>query len=415
MQRFAFVSCHDGPIDRLKIRSHCMKGRNRREGSRRSVRSARQRQDASQPGALFQPQPPLDSSITQFASRVNKSAHEVLHQGNELSIHPVEVCVDFDLYKTDRSAWPLDDHAFLSTVLLSTSALRDYALQQSPTTATRFHLVMTLSLLNDKLSFSNAHLLDSNIYLTLCLAVMAGIFGDGPATAAHLSGLHKMVALRGGSEYFKRQPKLQHKLESLDLLWCLSFGGEPQFLRGPVCWEPCFHSDVDIPLELFDSRLSAVFCDVRHLVALVNAHHEQKTRLSAELFQPALSSCQTRLLLLKDSLDPLSQWLCLGILAFLTTMFRLPGRKLQYPHLASQLHRSCETTDARPQALLFWFLIVSAVAVEPWLHGTWKRIVNPDLSWDDARVRLQRVMWIGCIQDELGRQAFSAMQAAHQA
>ncbi|KAF4999860.1 hypothetical protein FDECE_11359 [Fusarium decemcellulare] len=344
-------------------------------------------------------------------------------------MYTAEICVDFDLYKVNRSLWPLHDEALLSTVLLSTSALRDYALQQSPTTTTRFHLVRTLSLLNDKLSDKSTCILDSTIFLTVCLAVMAGIFGDTAAARAHLSGLQKIVALRGGTTYFRQHPKLQHKLESLDLLCCLAFDCKPRFLGSHIDWRvPCLPhlskpisnvTELEISLEIFDSRLLATFYDLRQLASLVNEHNERRSRLSADVFQPALSSIQARLLHLEGVLrDSASEWFCLGMLTFIAAMFRPPGPKLEYPHLTHRLRLSGQRIDVKLpklRILVFWFLVVSGTVVfdhdEPWLCRAWSEVVEAVLSWNEAREYLQRVVWIGCIQDEVGKRTFTTINS----
>ena len=320
----------------------------------------------------------------------------------------------------------LFDDAFFHSILLATYALHDFMMRRPLAKTSRFHLGQTLSLLNEKLSDDKAYLLDSTIYVMLCLTVMAGIFGDYAATSAHISGLQRIVHLRGGIDYLRVQPKLHFKLGSVDLVWCLTFGGEPRFLASPVTWDAFFIGPFPTTDNLItqssskeplDSRFLTAFRDLQYLSALVNAHHEKNTRLRADMFQPAFSSIQARLLRLKDMLsDRPSECICLGALAFLSTTFQLPGRRLPYTYLARRL-RSCyeaiEGSIPELEDLSLWLLIVCGISVfdvdKSWVRASWKAIVQPSLSWEEARRCLQSVMWIGCLHDELGKEAFTAL------
>ncbi|KAJ5598881.1 hypothetical protein N7510_011831 [Penicillium lagena] len=109
---------------------------------------------------------------------------------------------------------------------------------------------------------------------------------------------------------------------------------------------------------------------------LINIHTDTNMRLGVSEFQPIISSIQTRLLNLKDSLvDTPGEWLCLGLLAFLTTMFRVPGRQVTYEHLADHLR--------------------AHVAV-----------------LQQTRTELRRIMWIRCIHDESGAADFYRFDVA---
>lgn len=334
--------------------------------------------------------------------------------------------VAFEVDEKYRTGWFGYDDAVLHTVMLTTSALHDYAVKQPPAANTQFHLVKTLSHLNQKLSSEDAHLLDSTLYTILCLAVMSAMFGDYPAVGAHLAGVKKIITLRGGHGYLQLHSKLQHKLESIDLLACLAFGSEPYIFLPPVSWESLFGPSAS-PAdnltsskyfnELFDPRLVATFRDLQQLAAAVNKNYSRHEMLSPLTFQPVFSSIQARLLYLRKLLDdPLSQCLCLGTLACLTITYRLPGRKLSYPYLASEMRKYCESiNDAGDELrdLVFWLVIVCGIAVfepdERWMRETWAQVAEPEMSWGDARERLQKVVWIGCIQDELGKQTFRAL------
>lgn len=343
-------------------------------------------------------------------------------------MYTTETFVNFEIDETYRTRWFGYDDAILHTVMLTTSALHDYAIRQQPAANTRFHLVKTLSHLNEKLGNEDAYMLDSTLYTILCLAVMSAMFGDYAAVSAHLMGLKKIIALRGGYGYLQLQPKLQYKLESIDLLCCLAFGSDPCFFLPPVSWDPLFgtpaasldnFSSSAYFNKTFDTRLVATFQDLQQLAAAVNKNYNRHEMVSALTFQPVFSSIQARLLALRSLLDdPLSQCLCLGTLASLTITYRLPGRKLAYPYLAREMRRYCHSINvvtSELRDLVLWLVIVCGISIfevdEQWMHETLVQVAEPELTWDDVRQRLQKVFWIGCIQDELGKQTFKALVA----
>ena len=341
-------------------------------------------------------------------------------------MYTVEVCVDFEGDISGHMARALQEDVFMHTILLTNSAIRDYAQRRSPTKATQFYLSKTLSLLSERLGDKDSHLMDSTIYIVLSLAVMGAIFGDYAATRTHLLGLMKIIELRGGLQYLQTQPKVQFKLESADLVWCLAFGGQPLFLVENSCWNPLYKPlpslegriiSQEVQDDLFDPRLLLAFRDLQYLTHRINECYENNTRLHAPTCQPIYTSFQIRLLKLKDSaMDELSECFCLGTLAFLSTTFQLPGRRLEYSYLAGRLQKSCQTLDTtKPelQPLIFWLLMVCGISVfdatESWLRTTWKIVMKSQISWKEAKQRLRSVMWIPSIQDQLGKQLFSML------
>lgn len=346
-------------------------------------------------------------------------------------MYPVDQCIEFEkVEKREYLQWLCCDDAFFHSVLLTISAVDDYVLQRPPTDITHHHLRRTLSLLNQRLSEKDAHLVDSTVYIILTLALMAGVFGDYAAASTHIAGLQQIVRLRGGVKHLRLNSKLHFKLDRLDLSWALSTGQRPRFYTGPISWDAFYrnppviiHSDPP-PTNKFthcfrDRRLAIVFQDLRHLANLINHHSRNNTRLSGDTFQDAISSIQFRLLRIKPNLNnETDETLRLGMLAFLSTTFRVPGRRVPYAYLTKQMQASCKTLEPNTRELkelLTWLIIVGAISVlepdEPWLRAKWKLAVDPEASWDDISQALQDVMWISCIHDESGIHAFQKLQS----
>lgn len=183
----------------------------------------------------------------------------------------------------------------------------------------------------------------------------------------------------------------------------------------PLSFENCDHSlSID---DIVEPRLAAVFHDIQHLAALINHHVANSTQMNGDVFQMSVSSIQSRLLRLKDVAgSPLTNGLCLGMLAFLTTMFYVPGSESITGYLAEQLRDSCQRlvpSTPKLQTTVFWLLMLSRISIfaadEPWLKIKMLETVKPGLSWTEARHRLKNVVWIDCIHDESGRKAFHAL------
>lgn len=345
------------------------------------------------------------------------------------STYRVEQCINFGP-EEEQSLYEemAFEEAFLHNVLLATSAAQDRALGRPLGSTGRFHLSKILVLLNKRLSDRTGYDLESTIYIILLLAVLSAGFGDYAAADAHMTGLQRLLLLRGGAERYRGRHLLQNKLETLDLMWCLDVGGAPRFITEPTSWEPSFERpaptrDCQLSLEpygyLFDSRLIIVFQDLQQLTKATNDYYRRSTRLNASVFQPANSSIQSRLFYLKDCLeDTPSECLCLGMLALFTSMFGGPGMQPRYTYLGCRLRDACRSLKSTPippelRTLTLWLLLVYRMTVsqtnEPWLRASWRAAVPSTLSWDQARQELKKVPWIECLHDKLGRRAFDAL------
>ena len=345
------------------------------------------------------------------------------------TMYPVDQCIQFEkVEKKEYLEWLCCDDAFFHSVLLTISAVDDYVLQRPPAQITYHHLRRTLSLLNQRLSEKDAHLADSTVYIILTLALMAGVFGDYAAASTHIAGLQQIVRLRGGVKHLRLNPKLHFKLDRLDLSWALSTGQRPRFYTGHVSWDPYYtnppvivHPDA-APSPKFnhcfqDIRLATVFQDLRHLASLISHHSRNNTRLSGDVFQESISSIQFRLLRIKPSDDhETDECLRLGMLAFLSTTFRVPGRRVPYSYLTKQLRASCRRLEPHTpemKELLVWLIVMGSISVlepeEPWLRAKWNTLATPRMSWNDLSHVLEDVLWIGCIHDEPAITAFEKL------
>lgn len=118
--------------------------------------------------------------------------------------------------------------------------------------------------------------------------------------------------------------------------------------------------------------------------------------------------------LLEDSIQDL---LRLTMLAFMTTTFKVPGRKIPYSWLVKQLRDTYAKAAGGPlerhKSLRLWVLITAAFTVtgtqEYWVREAW-RGVGSGLDWAAVKTHLMRVMWIEMIHDRPGKKVFHQLE-----
>ena len=107
--------------------------------------------------------------------------------------------------------------------------------------------------------------------------------------------------------------------------------------------------------------------------------------------------------------SPVEELVRLTMLALLTTMFRIPGRKVRYQWVArqmksvyAQLGDEVLTLDS---SLNLWILMFAAGTVantkEKWVADAWAW-ASYGLNWPAVKYNLMRIMWFEVIHDEPG-------------
>ena len=139
----------------------------------------------------------------------------VLHyQAARNTAYPIEACLDFKQTNPNRlMIWLSHDTAFMHAVMATESALQDSGSLRPLTKTTYFHLRRALTLLNPRLTHSDAYLSDAIAWIVMALAIVASILNDHLTASTHLAGLQDVVRLRGG--FASIDPKLQFKIDRL--------------------------------------------------------------------------------------------------------------------------------------------------------------------------------------------------------
>ncbi|KAF2024508.1 hypothetical protein EK21DRAFT_78556 [Setomelanomma holmii] len=373
---FEFVALH--PPAGLKpgkdtlIRSRCMQGKNKRLNSRRSKKEESKKRvpddlipERGKPDSSLALSKSLnDFSIVRFAEcDIDAEARSLLLKAFTYNVAnpsttPLDRCVDFDTFENVSFQWFFLDAAFLHSVLFATYAVDDLISPDwngQPREKTLFHLRKTLKLLSQKVAAPGAHKDEASLNIVVQLGLVAACFGDWCAAIAHLTGLHKIISLRGGRDFLRTRPKLHFKIDRLDLAYSLSSGQKPFFQDAATSWqlnvspEPSDTKQYHAPLE-WDHRLP-----------------------------------------------------------FLATTFRVPGRKMPYGWLADRIATTYTSVNTSATTLDFvfhlWVLAIAAISVtdsaELWLQQAWK-FHTSRMDWHEVKRHLMSVMWIECIHDAPG-------------
>lgn len=354
------------------------------------------------------------------------------------SIYPIDKFIDFQPFDADAhyAEWLVIDDAAWHLVQLTIITVREFALNIPPSKLSMALLRRTTELLNERLNETAAPMVNSTIYIILTLAFLAGMFDDQHAISIHMAGLRQVIRLRGDIERLRLNPKLHFKVERVDLTASLCTGRAPSFSTKPESWDPILeelprdavevHDSAFLELQaqnlIEDERLMAVVKDFRSLTCSINEASRSKQPLDGDVFQNSVSSIQARLLHLQDSLgNTLGEGLRLGMLALLTTMFRVPSQKVPFKNFERRLRNVCHAIEPSTwvmREVLLWFLMVGSMTVldveESWVREKWRVVADSSFSWDDIRRRLRGTMWIDCINEDLGRRTFLQLIDVHE-
>ena len=203
-----------------------MLGKNKREGSRRSIRDKKKRELAETENQIIvhiRSTVPLalDSrSTVQFAGKVDDEGRALIFRAfnfdnNAPDLSPLDRYIEFDWSESISLEWVFTDSVFMHLMLYASYGFCNLAMPNCDNrTAMKaeHHLHETLfqlaKMLDDATSVESEVVLSVVIYL----ALLAAMHGDWRSAAAHFAGLQRIVQLRGGMRYLRSRPSLLFKL-----------------------------------------------------------------------------------------------------------------------------------------------------------------------------------------------------------
>lgn len=224
------------PGKSLQIRSRCMQGKNKREGSRRSKQelkkaskkekstvcnAAAQQLTTSEEIIIIQP-PSIDRTLATFdLLAIDPSEKDIVFRAFTTDIvdhtlSHLDVCINFDDVEAPCYEWLLTSDLFLHSTLCAAYAFSDFMNPHwngKASHKTLLHQNATLRLLQTRLYDEDAYQDDSLVRIVASLALLGGIFGDWLAGANHFLGLQRIIHLRGDGEFLSQRPKLHLMLD----------------------------------------------------------------------------------------------------------------------------------------------------------------------------------------------------------
>ncbi|KAE9570553.1 hypothetical protein CGMCC3_g13368 [Colletotrichum fructicola] len=383
---------------------------------------------------------PFDVFACPFADEIDSSSKEMLFEFYAIikeAMYPVEWCVRFDASKTPWFHWLLVDPAYLHSVLFTVAMLHDWLLGSKRSKKTNYHICKSLTYLNENIASKEMAIADSTVATIVTMSMVAEMFGDHAASAAHVAGLRQIVKLRGGIESFRHNLQLFAKICRVDIGWSLITGESPVYFSDNLSYEPAFASILGPSpggvtpsqgpspmrnfVESLDLRLGYIFQDLQDFSSMVKILFRTQ-KIDPIKFQQLMTSIQYRLLYLELDDGTMAESLRLAMLGFIATLYlHILGARLRFVWLSNRLRETLQAVDlSRAQTpssrlLLAWILVIGSTAVfddndDVWLLPKLSSLRNSlAQTWPKAKGNLAKVMWIDNIHDAKGVKVFEKL------
>ncbi|KAI8723186.1 hypothetical protein NCS52_00173900 [Fusarium sp. LHS14.1] len=425
------------------VKSHVSRGRPSRK-DRPGVKSWILKKDAQKEVEIQHESIPArvgsDFSLLEFPEPLQPYMKQDLVKsfyGMKGALYPSEICLQVDASQSSWTTNLLVDMVYFHSAIFSIEAYFDQYFGRDQGTLSHFHFLKTLRLLQERLNDPGnpASISDATIMGVVTLGLTAELIGDRSAAENHLAGMAKIVDLRGGLEMLRfDNARLPAKVCRVDLGLVLRFGCKPVFFNSNISWDPYISSQglirglkkVNIPetdatafIKTLDKRLANVWKDLQEFATLGNLAHQTSRKLQPNTFSEIMVSILYRLLALSFPESPIEDALRFGMMAFAATIFfrwRSMNQRQSYldDSFRDALSRLKEAPSQPPLGVLFWLLMLWNITVFPEDHffADWQHAVIQGLglrSWSEGQKVLKSVLWIGCLFDSSGQQAFDSI------
>ncbi|KAK4166281.1 hypothetical protein QBC43DRAFT_233681 [Cladorrhinum sp. PSN259] len=452
------------PAARKQIRSHVMRGKNRKrvDPSRNTTLGSwinhgcqvpLSREVAVETAALIHSSIPgrlgTDISHIQLVDEVDPYRAKLVHTWFttlKTTMYPIETVV-----RPPMDQWfeyIAYDRAYLNCVLFATQAFIDWARDQKISRSSFEHLNLAMTNLRQSLATASQAPSDSTMAVVVTLTLMSDVLQDHDAGRKHIEGLYHLVQMRGGIRTLQDNPQLQIKVLRADLGHAISTGSKPLFFSEGFSWDPYLAPHSKVPTyspafrrtvqnllsasrEIPDQRLINVYLDLQEFSLATNLAYQTGNKIAFEPFLETLVSAQYRLLALQTEHleNRLTTLLILGLITFTTTAFlQVRGMPMQYEDLTRQLRERLVTFDQQFEddekeeltRYKLWFLFMAAISVvtdpadEHLLLGAASallaRIGMTGAPWNDIRGVLREHMWVDMLHSAYGKEFYEKVQ-----
>ncbi|KAK3990681.1 hypothetical protein QBC44DRAFT_324597 [Cladorrhinum sp. PSN332] len=452
------------PAARKQIRSHVMRGKNRKRTDPQQ-RNATLGSWINDCQAITSPSPALVKTTTpsmqSIPSRVGTDiSHIRLVDGVDpyraklvftwftalkTSMYPVETIVQPPM--DQWLEYLAHDRAYLECVLSAAQAFLDWAHERKIGKLTIQHLNSAMNNLRQTLAECPQTPTDSTMAVVVTLSMMADMLQDYDAARKHIEGLYQLIKMRGGIRALQYNPQLQIKVLRADLGHAISTGSKPLFFSDGFSWGPYLATPSKAPesssaskrriltilkssAEVPDQRLINVYLDLHEFSLATNLAYQTGNKIAFEPFLETLVSAQYRLLALQnehaDSDDTsITAMLILGMITFTTTTFlQIRNLPMRYTHLTRRLKQrlaafsELDADGNENEALTryrLWFVFLAAISVvtdpedEDLLVGAARLVLARQAgmaeapTWNDVRDVLREHMWVDWLHSAFGK------------
>ncbi|RQM05919.1 hypothetical protein DH86_00002579, partial [Scytalidium sp. 3C] len=229
-------------------------------------------------------------------------------------MYPYEVCLH--VHPAERGWFPymISDICCLHAMMFSLRAFVDGPSNEIQLSrAAAFHHAQTLRLLQARLNdFAQGQrdivLGDSTLMVIIFLSLAAELMGNFQAAENHVSGLLKIVNLRGGVASLGTNNNVQVKVCRADLGLALRTGNRPQLFRKGIAWD-CFIADrgvihclhehnkaqMDAFVDTLAPKLANCWKDLHAFSCLSNMAYQTTRKLSPDTYNEVMISVLYRL------------------------------------------------------------------------------------------------------------------------
>ncbi|KUJ15199.1 uncharacterized protein LY89DRAFT_106229 [Mollisia scopiformis] len=425
---------------RRLIRSHVMRGKNRRKSPSSSMKtgawlnsgtcsdeelvSAQRECILSGPGLGFFGSGlrliPFADDMQPYMLDLVFKFFTILMQ----AMYPIQLCLSVDSRNTVWMEYLQTDTMFLHSQLWLAQTYFDWTQNRPPSRRALLHESKTLHLLRHRVTDPSTATSDQTISVVVTLVNMTALSGHRELARKHMAGLSKMVSVRGGLRALRENTQLQLKVCRADLSTALSTDIPPFLFTAPqISWSPFLPSSpspLAPPLPNLDAKLLAIYHDLHTFSQSANLAFQSASKLPPELFQEILISTQYRLMLLSFPADGSAlELLRLGMLAFSTSVFlQARGIRVRYEALAGWLRdaAAAREEEGRGADLGIWILFMAGISggeeEDGWILPMLKtEMGNREMrEWGVVRALLKRYPWVDALHDEVGKRIFGRVE-----
>ncbi|KAI8962997.1 hypothetical protein F5Y11DRAFT_173086 [Daldinia sp. FL1419] len=422
--------------DRKIIRSHVMRGKNRKRLPSRPTSWINSTQLKHSDGVNTRnstPVPPKvggELSFIRFPGEIDSAVFGNIWKLKD-GMHPLEL--NLAPGRTDGS-WlePIcSDAACFHFTIFVAMIYGDSMRGRDGTNKTALaHFIKALGLLQERIASLEYGLLtsDSTILVVVGLAMTSTATGDLEVALRHMKGLHQIVALRGGISAFRMDKQLQLKILRADLGVALTTGHKPLFFSEDIPWgsyisrceREVYFEDLELSkntaladirhfINGLDTRLRHIWDDICQVVRAANIAIQCRLSLDIEIYQETMVSIHYRLLGLYFNANDVNEAIRLILLMFASSFFlQWRGAKTNYVYLSRHLKEVllAHSTNSIPAGLLVWIYVVYTILDcnrdnQVWLQRSLAQVLQVAnlKSWNDTRSILNSIVWLGKLHD----------------